>query len=284
MTPTLGTVAPVGFDDFASPDWLECMKTLGCTTAQIYRNRHGNLSGRDEPVTARQMQDYLAAAQLPCDSLHGLYGNDIDPSSPNEAVRKHAVDVFKREGELALTLGGPMVIVHGAGIFTQGIDPAETDHRWSQLHRSAEELAAFGLANRVHFALENLPPYHAICSDVGRLAALVRQIDSEWIGLCFDIAHANIAGDPIPAIDQAGELTSYVHVCDNQGQKDEHLMSYTGGIDFQAGAEGFARIGYRGVLMLETFYSVEQLRKLIDQGFAEKLADFLRRASGQSHA
>ncbi|MCD4824478.1 MAG: sugar phosphate isomerase/epimerase [Phycisphaerae bacterium] len=280
MAVRLGTVAPVGFDDFADPAWLGCFRQLGCHSVQVYRNRHGNDASHSGEVTTRQIKEYLAAAELPCDSIHGLYGNDLDPSSPDETVRRAAVETFKSEGQLALELGGPLVVVHCSGVFPGQPSAEDKRIRYDQLRKSVEELGEFAQVSGIRYAFENLPPYHAVGSDVGKLAEMLRDINLPSIGMCFDVAHANLAGDPVAAAALAGDVMSYVHICDNNGLTDDHLMPFCGEIDWLGLAKQIAEANFDGVLMLETFYKLEQLRKLIDEGLGEKLAEFLTAAGG----
>jgi sugar phosphate isomerase/epimerase len=271
----LGTVAPIGFDDFADPAWIEGMKTLGCTTVQTYRNRHGNDSQHTGPVSTQQMLDAIDRIGLPCDSIHGLYGNDLDPSCPDEATRRAAMDVFRGEAELATTLGGPLVVVHCSGTHPEPLSPDDRQLRIDQLRRSAEDLAELGQAMQVGFALENLPPYHPVGNDPAWIATLCRQIDSPFLGVCFDVAHAFLAGHQPDSVIPVAEQACYLHVCDNHGQKDEHLMPFAGSIDFELFARSLREIHFGGIAMLETFYPVDRLKKLIDEGYGEKLRDWL---------
>ncbi|MBN1942697.1 MAG: sugar phosphate isomerase/epimerase [Phycisphaerae bacterium] len=283
MTIRLGTVAPVGFAEFADPAWLGCMRELGCSSVQVYRNRIGRGGDPAKPVTTREMRDYVAAGEMPCDSLHGLYGNDLDPSNPDESARRAAVDVFKAEGDLAMELGGPLVVVHCAGIVPEGrsVSAEERALRWSQLRKSAAELASFGQAQGVRYALENLPPYHFVGSDTPALRALLDELNSPRVGMCFDVAHANLVGDPIRATAAAAGQMIYVHICDNHGRSDDHLMPFCGTIDWNAFARALNEGRYTGVLMLEVFPALRELRRFLDEGMKDKLAAFLRQANGK---
>lgn len=283
MNATLGTVAPVGFADFVDPAWLGCMRDLGCTSVQVYRNRLGRGGDPAKPVTTREMLDYVAAGRMPCDSLHGLYGNDLDLSNPDESARRAAVDTFKAEGDLALELGGPLVVVHCAGIIPEGAAVGEDQKhlRWTQLRKSAAELAEFGQTQGVRYALENLPPYHFVGSDVSALCDLLRETSSPNVGMCFDVAHANLAGDPVQAAATAAAHTIYVHICDNHGTSDDHLMPFTGKIDWSGFGRALQAGGYDGVLMLEVFPSLDELRRLRDEGLRDKLDELLRITNGE---
>jgi sugar phosphate isomerase/epimerase len=270
----LGTIAPIGFEDFASPNWLACMRQLGCTVVQAYRNPQAG-------VTADQMRDYIAAGQMPCDSLHGLYGDHLDPSCLDEQSRARAVETFREEGRLVKRLGGDIVVIHGAGMAgDRALDAPQRKQRLDQLARSIEQLGHFGREIQVRYAFENLPAYHALCSSVGELTRLLIDVGAPNTGLCFDTGHAHMVMGAPEGLDQTRGQTIYVHFCDNSGQADEHLMPGQGTLDLPRLARKLHEIDYAGTVMLEVFHPVETLNRLIDTGYGEKLAEFLAIANG----
>jgi len=271
----LGTVAAIGFENFPPAAWLGALRDLGCTSVQAYRNQNRRIS-------VAEMQNAIAAGEMPCDSLHGVFGEQFDPSSPDEAARRFAVDTYKREGELAMQLGGPLCVVHCSTIRRNGIDRAKTALRWSQLARSIEQLGAFGRETGVRYAFENLPGYHAIGADAPRLAAALAEIGAPNTGLCFDTGHAHMVGGAAEALRACGGQVLYVHLSDNSGKGDDHDMPTYGTLDTNAIADALKAIGYSGTAMLEVFYPVERLRKLIDEGCGERLAAFLARANAST--
>lgn len=274
MTVRLGTVAAIGFEDFPPAEWLDCFRQLGCEAVQAYRNQNANIS-------VPQMRDAIAAGRMPCDSLHGVYGEEFDPSCPAEPNRRFAVDTFKSEGELALALGGSLVVVHCATIRRDGIDRQEHRLRIEQLAKSIVELGEFGQSIGVQYAFENLPNYHAIGYDVAELTALLAGVNAPNTGLCFDTGHAHMTGDAVEKLRQAAGSLIYVHFSDNNGESDDHDMVGCGTLDAEGVARAVREIDYRGTLMLECFYDVEKLKRLIDEGFAERLSRIVRLANGQ---
>ena len=270
----LGTVAPLGFSDFPPGPWLECYRQLGCTVVQAYRNPKAGLS-------VQQMRDALALGQLPCDSLHGIFGEEFDPSSPSEQLRRSAVDTYKAEGALAQSLGGSIVIVHCSTIRRDGVPAAERALRVKQLRKSIVDLGRWGQSAGVTYAFENLPSYHVIGSDIAELAGMIGELAAPATGLCFDTGHANMVGDPAAALAQAGEELIYVHLSDNSGGADDHLMPTYGTIDIDAIARQLHAMQFDGTIMLEVFFKVEQLRPLIDAGLGAKLARMIDIANGK---
>lgn len=270
----LGSVAPVGFADFADPGWLACLRRMGCEVVQAYRNEQAN-------VSAERVREYVAAAGLPCDSLHGVFGESYDPSAPDETARRAAVDTYKAEGELALAIGGPLVVVHCSSIREKPIPAAERARRVEQLRRSIRDLGEFGRDTGVRYAFENLPAYHPVGSDTAELVTILEDVGAPATGLCFDTGHANMVGDPVAAIRATRGQMIYVHFCDNSGRGDEHLMPGLGTLDLDAVALALREMDYRGTVMLELFYSTAELCRMLDEGAADRLERFLAIANGE---
>ena len=275
MAIQLGTVAPIGFEDFPPRPWLACLRQLGCTVVQAYRNQQAQ-------VSVQQIRDAIAAGEMPCDSLHGVFGEQFDPSSPDEKARRCAVDAFRLEGELALALGGSLVVVHCSTIRKGGAEPQERAARVNQLRKSIADLGAFGRNIGVRYAFENLPDYHPLGSDVAELAGILHAVGAPNAGMCFDSGHANMVGDPVAAVAQTAGQMIYVHLSDNSGHADDHEMPTCGSIDALALARAVRQTGYRSTMMLEVFYKVDRLRQLIDQGLADRLASVLSVANGEN--
>jgi len=274
MAIQLGTIAAIGFDDFPPAQWLGCFRELGCRVVQAYRNHEARIS-------VEEMADAIEAGGMPCDSLHGVYGEQFDPSAPSESARRFAVDTFKSEGELALELGGPLVIVHCATIRPDGISAEEHAVRLGQLKKSVAELGEFGRQLGVRYAFENLPGYHAIGSDVAELADLLEDTNAPHTGMCYDTGHANMVGDPVAAIAKTKGRIIYVHFSDNSGHSDDHDMPTCGTIDTDAIAGALNAQQYQGTMMLEVFHPVDKLKRLIDDGCAERLERIVRIANGR---
>ena len=271
----LGTVAAIGFEEFKPSEWLEAWKRLGCEVVQAYRNQ-------ERPVSLQEMKDGIAAGGMPCDSLHGVFGEQFDPSVPDEAARRFAVDTYKHEAQICRELGGDLVVVHCSSIREHGISERERVARVEQLKKSVVDLGTFGSTCGVTFAFENLPGYHAIGSDVAELKGILDEVDAVNTGMCFDSGHANMVGDPVAAAVQANEQMIYAHISDNSGTADEHKLITYGTINADGLARALRQIHYDGTFMLEVFYSAERLRQLADEGAADRLSQIVQIANGQA--
>ena len=274
MAIRLGTVAPIGFDDFPAGQWLGRLRKLGCTVVQAYRRQ-------DAGVTVWQMKDYLAAGHLPCDSIHGLFGPQYDPSSTDETVRQFTVETYRSEGRLLLELGGSLVVVHCSPRQDTPVSPDQYRMQLDCLRRSAAELGDYGERIGVTYAFENLPPYHGVGRDPAELARLLADLAAPHTAMCFDTGHALMNGDAAAAIMAAGRQIAYVHFSDNSGLADEHEMPTRGKLDCDAVADALAAVGYSGTLMLEVFRPIAALDEMIAANYAGRLAAIVARASGE---
>jgi sugar phosphate isomerase/epimerase len=270
----LGTVAAIGFEDFDPAEWLGLWRRLGCEVVQAYRNQQIE-------ITPERMAEAIAAGGMPCDSLHGVFGEEYDPSCPDEQRRRFAVDAYKAEADLCLALGGRLVVVHCSTVRPHGIGREEKVARTDQLKRSIAELGRHGAGLGVTYAFENLPAYHAIGSDVAELAGLLTEVDAPSTGLCFDSGHANMVGDAVAAARAADGRMVYAHISDNGGDADEHALITHGTTNADALARALHEIGYDGTFLMEVFYKADRLRQLIDEGEGERLARLLAVANGR---
>lgn len=71
--------------------------------------------------------------------------------------------------------------------------------------------------------------------------------DDRLFGICWDTGHANIAQINQPeAIRQLGKHLKALHINDNRGEKDDHLLPYLGYVDWEPLLAALKEIGYSG--------------------------------------
>ena len=70
---------------------------------------------------------------------------------------------------------------------------------------------------------------------------------------CYDFGHANLGGHDFHRqnLNIIGSRLHAIHVQDNHGVADEHLMPFHGNIDWAEAMAGLADIGYDGDLTYE---------------------------------
>lgn len=269
----LATTAPFNFE-FDTGRFLRAYRRAGCTRAQFYRNE----SVAIEPGAAI---DTVRGADMTFDSIHGLFGAGLDPSSPDRGQRRRSLDVYEREGELALALGGPMVVVHPAWMKPEGAPsggPIDS-LRASALRDSMERLAAVGERLDVIYLVENLPGFFSIGYDAPLLASWIRSLGSPHVRMCFDTGHAHIEaprlGGVASQLSDCLDVAAYLHAHDNDTTTDNHRMPGDGTIDWPSLARLLARRASPDLSwMLEVFYPESEVESLVDQGLGDRLQHF----------
>jgi len=270
----LATVASFGFADIPLDRLLPLYRRLGCEAAQFYRHP-------DHPPTPEHAKAVVADAGLRFDSIHGLFGPDLDPSSPDPAVRAFAVQTYREEAELARALGASCVVVHpapaatdeaDADLLTRSIDrpphglraAGDLARRREALAATARELAAAADELGVRFALENLPPGYHFGDDAAALAETVGSLGHGGVGVWFDTGHAHLAGGVGAALDHLAPFVLGVHLNDNDARRDQHLLPGGGTIDWAGLWPRLQRLGGRVPLTLEVFPAEDTLRGYVE--------------------
>jgi len=130
--------------------------------------------------------------------------------------------------------------------------------RWAALVRRAEDRS-------VNLAVENM----LNACQVARATKLLEVFDSPRFGYCFDIGHHNICGDADWLTRWPNRLKA-LHLCDNNGIKDQHLLPFNGNIDWPAMMKQIVATGYKGAVSLEI--------QIEDDRMHEPSAEYIARA------
>ncbi len=86
----------------------------------------------------------------------------------------------------------------------------------------------------------------------GELTSLMDSFRHPLVGLCWDTGHANRQyDDQVPAILQLGRRIKALHIDDNIGQTDLHLMPFLGNIPWERVMHALYETGYEGDLIYE---------------------------------
>ncbi len=182
-------------------------------------------------------------------SVHASFGAAVDLSSPESAIRQHAVATHLAEMRLAAELRAQAVVVHPVG---SGCPDAS--QRADRLAASAASLSALADAAvdlGLNLAVENMTP-HNPADDLGELVALVDGLNCPRAGFCFDTGHCHLNGIALSQMISAfaGRL-HVIHWHDNNGERDEHLNPGAGNIDWEDYYAGLAGIGFDAPVTVE---------------------------------
>lgn len=135
--------------------------------------------------------------------------------------------------------------------------------------------------HNVGICIENLWPIYKLTGgepqwNTDILLSLVDSLDSEIVGVCWDTGHGNFTGNGrlfrgrdvpelLPHADQYANITKIgkrlraLHINDNNGHDDDHLMPYHGIIKWDEVIRALDDIGYNHSFTLEAHNAVAHL-------------------------
>ncbi|RKY58342.1 MAG: hypothetical protein DRP95_06055 [Candidatus Latescibacterota bacterium] len=218
---------------------FEVLPELGVRSVEVWLGE-GPLDGDFLEAVRKKAE----AAGVGFWSVHASFA--IDPSSPDISVRRRAVEDIVRCAKGIVRLGGKVVVFHAS----QEVEDGERSERIALALESIREAAEGAFREGAVLALENEPLGHLGDSEE-ELSHLLDPFPPEVLGLCWDTGHAHIAGEGEKLLRKLGDRLVTVHIHDNDGTKDEHLLPGYGTIDWASYMAELDRCGYEGPLMFE---------------------------------
>ncbi len=169
----------------------------------------------------------------------------VDICAENQA---EAIDDLKRWLDLFVAVGVKSGVLHPGGNQMrrdQQSPVAVLDGQTQALGSLCRHLEGTDFT----LCLENVPG----TPQVEQLLEIIAVVDSQHLGICLDTGHLNMAGgDQAHFLRHAGGLLKAMHLADNQGKTDQHLMPYgKGTVDWSAVMGGLKDLRYQGLLNLE---------------------------------
>jgi protein FrlC len=169
--------------------------------------------------------------------------------SLNEAVRRDSVAYIQDAIDNALRLGSPYVsLCPGMTLYGEALKEG-----WAQLRRSFVELLDYTEGTDIALLIE---PAHAAESTliltVEDDPGMIAEIGSERLGILLDTGHANANGEDLAqVVASLRDVPFHIHIDDNNGDSDAHLIPGEGSIDFGPFAQALEQINYQGFLSAE---------------------------------
>ncbi len=195
--------------------------------------------------------------------------------SPNETIRQDSIRYIQDSIETAAALGAPIV----------SVCPGHTLYRQSKedgIERLSESLWAiteFATRHSIRIAIEPADKYEtdllSTCADTLRL---IEQLGYQNLGVLLDNGHAYVVDESADdAVRLLGDRLFHVHVDDNDGVRDQHLVPGDGDFDFPPFIAALRAVSYDGYLAAELSWdytidpdpparlTVERMSKLLNR-------------------
>ena len=171
-----------------------------------------------------------------------------DIASPDERDFRQHTDQMKRWVDLFNALGVQAGVLHAGGhlaVKAQWSAERVFDRKVQALRAVAEHAAG----GPTTICLENI----GSLPDVPDMVRLIEAVGMDNVAICLDTGHLNmVAGDCAAFVRQAGARLLALHIADNLGAKDDHMLPYgRGTVAWTPFMQALREIDYPGLFNYE---------------------------------
>lgn len=184
---------------------------------------------------------WLAEYGLAVIDLHGSAGVEKRWGSRVEYEREAGVELVANRIEMTARLESDVCIMH---LPPELFLPDSNREDWDRLYRSLDELHPLSMSAGVRIAIEN--------GDFDRIQPVLERYESDFVGVCYDSGHGNLIPDGIERLNAVRDRLISVHLHDNDGTADQHLLPFTGTVDWRRLAAVMADSVYRKCVSMES--------------------------------
>ena len=190
-------------------------------------------------------------------------GQPLSITYPERRQRIESMEEIKRALEIAERLPFRYLVLH-MGVENEEYELAKFDAALTCL----EHLKIFAKERGVQILLENIPNE---VSTPERLVGFIQYTRLHEVKLCFDVGHAHMVGDVQSAFSVLKDRVVSTHVHDNHREKDEHLLPFEGGINWERTIRDFRSSGGQYPLLFELrnygpeLTTLARIREVVDR-------------------
>lgn len=156
----------------------------------------------------------------------------------------------------------PTVVIHATGFSDL---PPVTSVGMGRIQRLVETAEQY----KVRLAFENL-------NGLDHLDAILKTFDSDFVGFCYDSGHENCYHRDADCLSQYGNRLFAIHLDDNFGDHDTHLLPFDGNADWNRIKDSLSKNCTLDFLTLEVDFNPKHEKSQIYQELSA--AEYLARA------
>jgi sugar phosphate isomerase/epimerase len=175
----------------------------------------------------------------------------LDTAPQDEKEFRAAIDLMKRWIDLFNAIGISAGVYHVGGYW--GNKTARSQKRiFERRVQSLQILAEYAKGGPTRICLENLTSQTG-GHTAAELLKIIEAVASDGLAICLDTGHANISGvDPAAFIREAGSRLQALHIADNLGTNDDHMLPYgRGTVKWTQVMQALREVNYNGPFNFE---------------------------------
>ena len=230
--------------DTTPEEMVEAFAARGWYHLELSTEHGQALLERGDPAgTGERFGDFAADRGVSFPQGHLWLTADI--TAPNQ---HEVVDELRQWLDLFVAAGVRAAVLHPSGVpKARETRPPETvlDLQVKALRALTTHLQGTDTA----ICLENV----SAAPEAGDLLRIIEATGDDHLGICLDTGHLNMAsGDQAGFIRAAGAHLKALHLADNEGQSDQHLMPYgKGTVDWAIVVHELRQLPYEALFNLE---------------------------------
>lgn len=233
------------FIEYSPEEMVKLFSKKGWGKLELSDEHGAMLLERGNPkVVGNKFKKYAEEFGVTFPQGHLLLSADIVDSDELEIV-----DTLKRWLDLFLAVGVKAAVLHPGGFKSrrEGVPNEKIRTRQAQVLR---QLTKHIENTDMFICLENMSKIEAFAED---LIDIIETTGEGNLGICLDTGHLNIAkGDQEEFIKKSREYLLALHIADNEGTSDQHMMPYgKGNVDWDKVVGALKEIEYDGLWNLE---------------------------------
>ncbi len=193
-------------------------------------------------------------AQIKISQVHGPWRWPAKDATKEE--QEERMDKMKKSIYGTALLGCKNWVVHP--IMPYGVQEKDTkyaEQTWHMNYIFMSELLKTAKQYGVTICLENMPLTSFSLGSPSEVLKFVKTMDDENLKICLDTGHAAVYKETTPAnaVRELGKEIRVLHIHDNNGIDDLHLLPYFGVIDWQDFGRALKEVEFQGVFSYEAF-------------------------------
>ncbi len=201
-----------------------------------------------------QIKRWLEEFGLHLADTHGSEGKEKFWYAPQEYARLAGIALVKNRIDFTAKLGGNAVVMH---LYPPSQDPqlaVHNDYIFDHVRRSLDDLLLYATSRGITIALENLIDFRGVRSGAVNAANATDNFDlilqlfdhyaPDFLGFCYDSGHAILGQNRMARLAPLMKRLSVLHLNDNDGQDDLHLLPFAGQVDWHHAAQLVAQSPY----------------------------------------
>ncbi|MBQ8509802.1 MAG: sugar phosphate isomerase/epimerase [Clostridia bacterium] len=213
----------------------------------------------------REIHEAAAAAGIEISQVHGPWPTD----DTSEEKRALVLEDMRRSMYGCYLMGAHNLVIHPQMPFGHGGVNEDPEFALEKTVELMRNLLPDCEKYDVVLCLENMPFTKQRISTIDRIVEAVEKVGSPYAGVCFDTGHGNVFGRDLgDDVRCCARYLRVLHVHDNNGRMDSHLLPYRGTANWESFTKALAEVGYTGSLSLETVgpTSGHMPQPLLEQG------------------